>query len=79
MYPFVVHVEYWNNSEISWKKKNTDILIYASNFTEAIKIVEEYVDMIDSISIDCVGDNFTLFEVPEEIAKKFIEKEGNIR
>ena len=80
MYPHIVHIEYWDNYETPWKKKTTNILIYAKNFTEITKKMENYFgNLIDKISIECIGDDMTFFEVSDALAAEFIKKEGSLR
>ena len=77
MYPFVVHIEYY---ETPCQTKTTNILTYARNFTEIAEQMEKYFgDLLESITIHIVGDDISYFEVPDGLAAKFIEKEGDIR
>lgn len=77
MYPFVAKITFWDDSEVPWVKKTTNILLYAKSFSEACGQVEDYVNALEDVHIYCVGDSITYFEVPTDVANFFIKGEGN--
>lgn len=74
MYPYVVKTEYYDDEDKVNKKLNC--LIYGNDFSDVCKRIVRYCDP-DHIEINCVGDEYQLFEVPEYIADTLIKGDGN--
>lgn len=73
MFPYVVKTEYYDEDISGYKKLNC--LLYADNFYDVCERIIKYCDP-DHIEIDCVGDEFQLFEVTEDIANALIKGSG---
>ncbi len=76
--PYVVRVNYYDeicgHDETSRHKHNYHG-IYAYSFSDAAKQMENYYgDTIESLEIWCVDDEESIFYLPEDLARTYIEK-----
>lgn len=71
MYPFIVNVAYWDDLQEPWTLRETNILLYADDMTDAVTKVERnrYFENIETIKIIGAGEEDMLFEVPGHIAE----------
>ena len=74
MYPFIVTVDYYDDTYTPWKLDHVNILLYADSFTEAAAIIEDaqYVPHVENIHILSVGDSSTFFDIPDEMIDPFL-------
>lgn len=81
MFPFVCGVRYLPicldpKQEVT--EQHTNVLVYASTFSEATAQVEEYFgDELIAVTLEAVADTGTLFEVSDEIANSLTLGEGS--
>ena len=75
MYPYVCGTTYYDEFERA--EKTVYLLLYADNFTGAMKQIEHrFDDTLIACDITGVAEEGTLFEVPQEVAKILIQTNG---
>ena len=76
MFPYICKIEYYDDTQVPYKLCKTNLLIYAHNFEEAMTTVTNYVDdeLLEAAHILCVGDEYSLFEVSDEVVEEIINK-----
>ena len=76
MYPYICKIEYYDSFQIPYKLRKTNLLIYANGFDEAMTTITNYVDedLLEAAHILCVGDEYSLFEVSDEVVEELINK-----
>ena len=79
MFPFILELEYWDDIEPEWKFTHTHVLVYAESMSAAVAQVESsnYIPNLENVKVISAGDNGTMFEIPDHIAKILAVGGGN--
>ena len=73
MYPYVCKLEYYDDEKIPYQLRKMNLLLYAESFEDAMRVVSHYIDNIESVHLYCVGDEYTIFEVEDNVADEIIK------
>lgn len=81
MYPFILKLEYWDDIKEPWTFAHIHVLIYAESMSAAVAQVESsnYVPNLENVKVISAGDDGTMFEIPDHIAKILAAGGGNYR
>lgn len=73
MYPFIVTVDYYDDSKTIWDLTHINLLIYAETFAQAAARIEDgnYVSNIENIHVLSAGEEGSYFEIPDEMIDIF--------
>ncbi len=81
MYPFILKLEYSDDTKGTWELAHIHVLVYAESMSAAVAQVESsnYVPNLENVKVFSAGDNGMMFEIPGHIAKILAAGAGNYR
>lgn len=79
MYPFIVTVDYYDDSETIWTPTHINLLLYADTLAAAVAQIESgnYVSHIENIHVLSAGGEGNYFEIPDAMIDTFILGSGS--